>query len=395
MGFNKITTELSLTAKLTPIGRQKMVSNNNALIKSFSLGDSDANYYVNSLLESGEIPSLGGEEGANGTVSNGTNSLVSMRSTLVLNTSGEVRKPVSLQSSTVLAETSYNGVQTATGSDLKQFKVDRNDTNVLTNSKVNLFYSFGLPLNAEDDLRYTTTIYSKGGFSDTALASLAQTDIAIIAIDNDLYGECIDGKSLKVTIGTYDLFGTYQNGVKRKEELDVLTSDKSYDTGEYGNNIVYLFCDDIARPNSDPSLSWSTGFQMNRPFSINGKETFNLQNNSNLGLVQDVMVGIAYLDKGIIVITNPTIFATFNIGTPAIVEYNSVSTSVFQNITCIADRGEFGSTTNPTFTDNDVPRISEVFLYDEFGNVIAVAKSDRHITKNVNEFLALGIKIII
>jgi hypothetical protein len=70
-----------------------------------------------------------------------------------------------------------------------------------------------------------------------------------------------------------------------------------------------------------------------------------------------------------------------------------VSTNVFQNITCIADRGEFGSSTNPSFSSSDTPRISEVGLFDSLGNIIAVGKTDRHVPKNVNEFLALSIKI--
>jgi hypothetical protein len=66
---------------------------------------------------------------------------------------------------------------------------------------------------------------------------------------------------------------------------------------------------------------------------------------------------------------------------------------VYQIVNCIADRGEFGSTTNPTFEFNDIPRISEVGLYDDVGNLIAYAKPDRQIPKNINEFLALSIKI--
>ena len=66
---------------------------------------------------------------------------------------------------------------------------------------------------------------------------------------------------------------------------------------------------------------------------------------------------------------------------------------VYQIINCVADRGEFGSSTNPTFEFNDTPRISEVGLYDDIGNLIAYAKPDRQISKNINEFLALSIKI--
>jgi hypothetical protein len=66
---------------------------------------------------------------------------------------------------------------------------------------------------------------------------------------------------------------------------------------------------------------------------------------------------------------------------------------VFQNITCIANRGEFGNSTNTTFSTSDVPRISEIGLYDNLGNLIAVGKTDRHITKNVNEIKVFNVKI--
>jgi hypothetical protein len=66
---------------------------------------------------------------------------------------------------------------------------------------------------------------------------------------------------------------------------------------------------------------------------------------------------------------------------------------VYQSINCIAARGEFGASTNPTFAGLDSPRFSEVGLYDTYGNLIAMAKTDRQIAKNINEFLALSIKI--
>jgi hypothetical protein len=101
------------------------------------------------------------------------------------------------------------------------------------------------------------------------------------------------------------------------------------------------------------------------------------------------------LDKGILVITNPTIVAAYDSATAAgaLVTFNSVSTNVFQNITCIANRGEFGSSTNITFSSSDIARISEIGLFDSFGNLIALGKTDRHITKNVNEIKVFNVKI--
>jgi high-affinity K+ transport system ATPase subunit B len=48
MGYNTTAATQTLIAKLTPLGRQLLVTSNNTLITSFSLGDSDANY--NALL---------------------------------------------------------------------------------------------------------------------------------------------------------------------------------------------------------------------------------------------------------------------------------------------------------------------------------------------------------
>jgi hypothetical protein len=157
--------------------------------------------------------------------------------------------------------------------------------------------------------------------------------------------------------------------------------------------VSVLVSDDILTPNGgDPSLSWATGYGTQKPFSLNGKQSYNLQTNSNLGVVADSVIGLAYLEKGFLVITNQTIVNDY-IGGAIDVTFDSISTNVFQSITCIADRGEFGSTTNVTYQLNDVPRITEVGLYDVDSNLIAIAKTDKQITKNVNEFLALAIII--
>lgn len=395
MGYNSTATTLTLTAKLTPLGRQKMVSSNNTLIKSFSLGDSDANYYSALTLVSGEIPSLGGNVGPNASFSNSTTKSVNLRSMLVLNTSGLVTKPVAAQSINVLSEVVKNGFTTVSGSNISHEVVDRGD--LTTDTMVNLFYSFGLPLNASDDVDFTGTTYANGGFSDTAISGLATSKILIIAIDNSTYGECIDGKTIKIEIpysaGTYTLYSTYQAGVNSLAVSDSSFTDSAQQLSIFGNNVAALVSDDILKPNGgDASLSWSTGYNTEKPFSVNKKQTYNLQTNSNLSVSADTLVGMAYLDKGILVVTHPTIVNDASIATPT-VSFDSVSTNVYQSITCIADRGEFGATTNPTFEAGDIPRISEVALYDDLGNIIAIAKTDRHITKNINEFLALGIKI--
>jgi len=398
MGFITTANTITLTAKLTPIGRQRLVSTNNALISSFALGDSDANYNVPLTLTTGQIPAEAGEIGANASVSNSTTVNAAIKSSLIANSAGSLTKPVESQSTLVSIQQLSNGSTSVSGSNLSQVVIDRNNYN--TDSLVNLYYSFGLPLNATQDYNYTGLTYANGGYSDTTLSGLAQTKILVFGIKNTSYGECLDGKTVKLELptsaGTYTIYSTFQNkGISSSVE-DANIRDTSVVTASIDANIALLFSDDIMTPHGGSgSLSWATGYNSVKPFSNNGKQFYNLQTDSNLGQSADTMVGIAYLDKGFIVITHPQIVADYDSTTAsaAVATFDSVSTSVFQNITCIAGRGEFGGSTNPTFTSSDVPRISELGLYDNLGNLIAMAKTDRHVTKNVNEFKAFSVKI--
>jgi hypothetical protein len=398
MGYNSTATTLSLTAKLTPIGRQRMVSTNNSLIKTFSLGDSDANYQTSLLLNTGEVPAINGNIGFGNTTSNSTASAVALKSVLILNTSGMITKPVSSQSVNILSETLPNGLTTISGTNLS-FNVI-NSLNYTSDKMVNLFSSFGLPITTSDFNLFTATTTNFGGYSNTSYSGVATNKILVVAINNSTFGECIDGKTVKLELptsaGTYTLYSTFESNQQALNVLDNTISETNVTTKQFGQNIAMLFSDNILRPNGGvPSLSWATGYGLNRPFSLNGKQTFNAQTNTNIGQTGDTIVGLAYLDKGFIVITHPTIVNNFttSASTATTLTLDSVSTNVFQIINCIADRGEFASTTNKTFSSGNTPRISEVGLYDDIGNLIAVAKTDRHITKNVNEFLALSIKI--
>jgi hypothetical protein len=203
---------------------------------------------------------------------------------------------------------------------------------------------------------------------------------------------------LPTTAGTFTIYGTYENKNIALNIEDANIYDTSINSKNIDDNITFLFCDDINKPNGDSTLSWATGWNTHKPFSLNKKQLFNFQTNTNLSLTADTIVGVAYLDKGIIVLTHPTIVnsigeLTSGTTTGTTITFDSVSTDIYQNITCIADRGEFGTSTNITIGAGDNPRISEIGLYDDLGNLIAIAKTDRHIVKNVNEFIALGIKI--
>ena len=399
MGYINSATTTTLTAKLTPLGRRKFILSNNNLVTSFALGDSDANYNTSLPLTTGQVPSDGGDIGVNSSISNSVAPNVGIKSYLVLNNTGAITKPVEPQSSTVTTEFSSNGQVVLSGASIVQNIVNR--TNISTDSLVNLFYSFSLPLSSQDDYKFTGVTFANGGYSDTALSGLSQNEIVVIALDNTQIGELIDGKAIKLEITTllpqsYTIYSTYQNSGLPIANQDANYTDTAATTQFLGPNIALLFSDTIQKPNNDSTLSWATGYGTVKPFGLNKKSLYNFTTNTNFGEYADIPVGVAYLDKGFIVLTHPDIVSFFDTtSTATTVTLNSVSSNVVQNITCVVNRGEFGNSTNPTFQIDDTPRISEVGLFDTDNDLIAIAKLDRQLVKNVNEFLALSIKIVV
>jgi hypothetical protein len=205
----------------------------------------------------------------------------------------------------------------------------------------NLFYSFALPIDSSSSEQYTGATSVNGGYLDTALSGMASEKILVIGIDSSQYGELIDGKSiylqLSTLLSTYDIYGTYENNNAPSPDLDSRVNDQSIHLQKFGPNRCLLFSDLIQPPNNDGSKSWSTGYSLTKPFSLNGKQSWNFKSNTGLGLVADKPVGIAYLDKGFIVITEPTIVDNFDVNdssaTGTTIEFNSVVSSVNQQIT--------------------------------------------------------------
>ncbi len=404
MGYNSTASTITLTAKLTPLGRQKLVSTNTNLITTFSLGDSDANYNTDLILSTGKIPGFSGALGVGSGTSNSTTSSIDLSSRLIVNPTGEIFKSVSPKSSSIITNTNSLGLKTISGSNVTINYVNRND--VLIDPLVNLFQSFGLSLNVNNDVTFTGTTLGNGGYSNTAFSGMGVDKIIVIGVDNSQYGELIDGKTVKVELptsaGTYTLYSSFVGGLQTLNTLDASYTDNNTSVGRFGYNVAPMFCDTIMKPNGgDTSLSWATGYGLPKPFSLNSKKTYNIQTNSNINLTADTVVGMSYLDKGFVVITNPTIVndvlssgtTLFSGTTATTVSFDSISTNVTQMITCIADRGEFATTTNLSFGDGDIPRISEIGLYDNLGNLIAYGKPDRQINKAPNEFMAISVNI--
>jgi hypothetical protein len=400
MGFISSADTINLTARLTPYGREQLLKSNSNIIDGFVVGDSDANYFTDLRLENGNIPSISGLIGANNTISNSTYfSINKFRSNVLTGDGFNFRKAIESNSREINTNIVSNGVKNLSGTTNMGFiKIDRNDLN---DKFINLLYSFRFPITDTDKLLFDSIPASKNGFSDTALSELNQDDVLVIGIDNAEYGELLDGKQINInitnSIGTFNLYSTFQKTNLNKSQLDGQYRETGRATSIFGDNIAYLFSDQIKRPNNDVTKSWSTGFNINRPFELRKKETFNFTANPQLNLNVDQVVGYVHLDKGFIVITDPSIVDNFTINTHAsltTLNYSHVSTVVSQNITCILNSGEFYRSQNKTWLQNQPIRISEIGIVDSNNNLIAIAKTNEHILKRINQVIALSINLI-
>ena len=432
MGFINSASTITITAKLTKLGREQLIQNNNNIFSHFILGDSDANYNTSVILPSGKVPANSGDLGYNGSTNDNIAEGVGVNSKLYVTTAPATKKSVEPGSSALELTLRLVGETTVSGDNLTYVNITKSATST---DFTNLFKSLSLPIKPANVNIFTNTSSSNGGWGDTPFSGLGNSDILLGVIDNDQYGEMVDGKSVKIElpvytgyttggtatgITTYTLYSTFpKSSTQNNTQLDVQHKDGSgYPQLLFGNqiNVAYLVSDDIQKPNNDATKSWSTGYDTFKPFSLGNKETINVQGIPATGINVDKIAGVIYLDKGIFAITDPTIvnnIATNFSGdtdTDTITNslglyyysantYNTVVDSIqndlVQNIVCRADRDEFYNTQNPTFTVYDDVRISEVAITDVSGNVLAIGKTDRHIVKCKNDYVLFDVQIVI
>jgi len=426
MGFINTATTITLTAKLTNIGRKRLLNENNKILSHFILGDSDANYQTSATLPTGKIPTDSGNLGIGGDES-------VVKSKLYVNNTATTRKSVKSQSNIIDTSITNVGQYVAADSDLTYVVLDKNSTST---DVTNLFKSLNLPILEITKSTFTATTSQNGGWLDTAFSGLATNQVLLSVIDNSQYGELIDGKAIKsrLPIGTgftgggdvtgftdYTFYSTFVNsGQFSNTQYDNTYKDNSVFTqGLFGAgvNVSYMVSDNIQRPNNDVSNSWSTGYNSYKPYSLGNKKLLNTKTVATTSVVADKVAGIAYLDKGLIVYTDPDVVnnvltnfsgatASTNTVTNSLglyyytaVTYNTIvdsnNTDLIQNIICEADRGEFYRSQNDTIDNNDTVRISEIAITDQAGVVLAYVKPDRQIVKLKNDLLVFNIQIVI
>ena len=390
------------------------------------LGDSDANYRTSDLLTTGLIPTQSGNLGGQNNTSNTT-----INSKLFVGNTTQTLKEVEPNSSILRMVSEELSENIVSGDSLTYVSLNKNDN---SSPFTNYFKSLCLPILSTRIDTFTATTSTNGGWADTAFSGLGETNVLLGAIDNDKYGDIIDGKNVKITIPvgtaftpdgavsattTYDIYSTFPNTTFNRTTLDGAYKDNSsLPESLFGSNekVSYLVCDDIQKPNNDPTKSWATGFETLKPFSLNGKELINVNSVTSTGIVADKVVGVVYLDKGLFAITEPSIVN--NIGVDVVGEsetgtetnplglyyytggtfntsIDSVDNNMTQDILCIADRNEFFRSENETITVNDTVRISEIAITNPAGTILAMGKFDRQVLKKKNDFVVLNVQIVV
>ena len=270
------------------------------------------------------------------------------------------------------------GETVVSGSNLTYVTINRNNN---TSAFTNLFKSLNLPIILNDIETFTGRTSQQGGWAATAFSGFAADNVLLGIINNNSYGELIDGKSIKCTlpiytgytiggvgtgITTFDIYSTFPKTEQwKKKDLDFQYEDNStYAEGLFGAgpNVTYLVSDNIQPPNDDPSLSWATGYDTFKPFSVNDKQLININTVLPSGLHADQVVGFVSLDKGVVALTHPGIVNNIAINFTGDTEtgtatndlglyfytggtYNttidSILNNLVQNIVCKAGIGEF------------------------------------------------------
>ena len=423
MGFLNTATTITITAKLTRNGRERMLKETNTIFSHFVIGDSDANYRTSESLPTGTIPTTGGNLGG---INNADDAVISSK--VYVNNTVQTTKAVEPNSSLIRSTLDMLGENIVSGSSLTYLTIDKNDN---TNAFTNLFRSLSLPIISPRINTFTTTTSNDGGWSDTAFSGFAATDVLLGVIDNDEYG---DGKSIKISlpigtgftvtgeisgITTYDIYSTFPKTNITLSNLDNQYRDNStLPTSLFGDqlDVAYLVCDTIQRPNNDLTRSWATGYDTVKPFSVNNKQLINVNTVASTGIVADKVIGIGYLEKGILAFTDPAIvdnIAVDSIGLPETntlptplglyfytgdtynVTVDAIENTVLQSLLCIAGRNEYYRSSNETIGISDDIRISEIAITDIAGEILAIGKFDRQVIKKKNDFVVMDVQIVV
>lgn len=393
MGFVPGTTT-QIEAFLTQLGAQELMTKGVTGIKYFAIADDAANYSTTQKLTYGEVFTLAGKYSVDGKYLSVLN-LTDLPSRIFVDNTTETLKTFETMDNVVMIEEAEGATNTTTLFNVYPYEVDRTDN---TTSKLNWIKDLMLPYGTTDNSLWSAT-YSNNGYSDTAIAGMNTDDFLFFVVDG-LQQAYIDGKSIKLTIpylsGTTDVYGSYLNTNRAKNYYDPLLSETSGFLNRFGTNVVLLFSDSVQKPNNDASKSWATGYDYtSAPYSQGGKSLANYTSTGAYNV--DTAVGIAYLDKGVVVIFNSYLYNGYvnrTNNTFSLNNRNVIRRSV-ANFVCDLPIGKFYRSQNSTFGVNTPVRISTIGLYNESKQLVAVGRLNSEIEKSSGQRFTFLVKLVI
>jgi hypothetical protein len=339
-------------------------------------------------------------------------------------------------------------LNTISGTDLTFYKVSKTGT---TYSHLWRGPLVDIPTTDKEKTIFET-LYSQGGLSGTSMeywVTNVGDNIIVADIDSSVFDVAIDGLNFRLTIpldSTYtgatsglsstNLYGSYMrtNLYDQKNNtgpcscavMDYLLSEQdakaTINVGQglpvqngtnpdpnyynyYHSGIVYLFSDDIKKPNVTGTTmvttnSWATGFGEDCPYSQRNKFPFNYVDDTINGYYVDQPVGAVDLLGGQVKIFNQDLVEAFDFTTAS--SGNSLTGATFPssgasatfksydldqglNITILANRNEFTTSNNPTYDPISCDGklyITSIDLYDSQGRLVAKALPDAPIEKS-------------
>ncbi len=394
MGFVPgITTQIE--AFLTEKGAEQLMTSGIEDIKYFAVADDAANYSTSSLLGINEMFTLAGKYHIN----NKQMSVLPISTTLdtrIFTDDGtDQYKNFETDSGSILVEQEISFKKSVTEIGIYEYVVDSLDN---TSQYINWIKDLKLPYGTADGYLWSAT-YSNGGYSNTAIADMNTSDFLFFVLDSSQYSY-MDGKSVKFTIpyfsGSVDCYSSYLETGVSSSYYDSQYSDQSSFLSRFGDNTVLLFADDIQPPNADATKTWSKGYNYdNAPYSQGGKLLSNF--NATAGRNKDIAVGIAFLDKGVVVIFNSVLYNGYinRSVTPLTITNNNIVRRTVANFICDLPIGKFYRSQNTTFTTGTPIRISSVGLYNSNKELIAIGRFNTQIEKNMGKRLTILVKVVI
>lgn len=432
MAFIDKTGTNKLNAYLTPIGRERMLNGDKeeSIASFFILGDSDRNYSVSTddRIRNMLVPDLTGDR---------LDSLYSIAPNIEIRSTVGSLKPTEEAGDGFVKKTVYVETPDLTGQEVKMIMASRVDSFVDEQSTLmgNLYKSFNLPITNDDK-----ELYTNGELFNSALEGVNTDKVLVVEVPKNTFGEMIDGKTIMLQIpkqsgGYYKIYSTFfknelvtdignqlfsdPNRVSEnyggKYVISTLPAQETYVNKRegYSSSIAYLFCDDIKRPQGNPSYTWENSGSY---FIEQTTDTDKLKDKHSAvlkGTNKDMAVGIAYLNSGFLVITDPTIIAGIKTtkkyspvsGTnnsiqqfyydDSLMTFSSYNTEFIQHVVCLCLPNEFYETTNQTYNANEnrMLAITEIGLYNSSQELIAIAKTNRPLPKDRYNVLSFDISI--